>query len=134
MVQPGHKVLSLAHILVASQYFLCYSHATLLNSTVDDAGPDPVTGATVVYSSNAGWNFNSTCGNCWVHLDTTQVYNHTWHDATYDRAHARVSRPQNATFQFTGTYSPQIMSAMFNYTLTVRLGSVCLRSDHRMPT
>ena len=103
MVRPGQKALSLVYTLVASQYLL-YSHAALLNSTVDDAGPDPVTGEVIVYSSNAGWNPNSVCDGCWVRLDSTKVYNRTWHDATYDIAFPRISMPQNATFKFTGLY------------------------------
>ena len=103
MVQLGRITLSFASILSVAQCFL-HAHAALLNITVDDAGPDPDTGARVAYSNDSIWNFGPACQSCWGHLDPTNVYNRTWHSATYDAAMPGLSIPQTATFKFTGIY------------------------------
>ena len=80
--------------------------AKLVNVTVDDAGEDPTTHASIQYigASPGAWNDGSACDDCRAVLDSQKVYNGTWHDATYDHTKPDLDVPQNATFSFTGKH------------------------------
>ena len=97
----SHRVLSLFWIALPIFLPPC-AHSRLSNYTVDDAGPDPVTGALISYTHDTTWNFGPVCPPCMAHLDPKKVFNMTWHDATYDDSQRSLSTPQNATFNFTG--------------------------------
>lgn len=77
--------------------------ARLVNVTVDDSGSDPFSGAKIVYAPDGHWSQGNTCAGCWAQPDSSQAYNKTWHDATYDFISPnRSSVVQTATFPFTG--------------------------------
>lgn len=42
---------------------LVYS-LSLVNVTIDDSYPDPVTGAQVAYTPDLEWNFGTVCNSC----------------------------------------------------------------------
>ncbi|KIJ35716.1 hypothetical protein M422DRAFT_34518 [Sphaerobolus stellatus SS14] len=58
-------------------------NAVLVNITVDDAGIDPSTGHSFVYSPEGTWNQGNNCSFCSVKPDPTSMFNQTWHDVTY---------------------------------------------------
>ena len=78
------------------------SLAKLVNITVDDAGEDPTTHASIQYTTANAWNFGPSCGDCAAVLDQRQTSNQTWHDASFDPKSVTSNTPQNATFSFTG--------------------------------
>lgn len=57
--------------------------AALVNVTVDDAGPDPRTGAQFTYLPPDQWNFGPTCLSCINTLDPSRLENRTWHSSTF---------------------------------------------------
>ena len=70
----------------------------LVNVTVDDAGLDPLTGATFSYSPTDHWSQGNGCEQCQAQLDPSQVHGGTWHDTTYDA----LTPIETASFEFTG--------------------------------
>ena len=72
--------------------------ARLVNVTVDDAGADPLTGATFIYSPTDHWSQGNGCGPCQAKLDPSEVHGGTWHDTTYDA----LTPIETASFSFTG--------------------------------
>lgn len=79
---------------------LCF--ASVYTVTVDDSGPDPLTGAVMHYSSS--WNYGPNCTTCATHPSAPSTHNSTWHDATYDPHRSDINIPQNITFSFVGVY------------------------------
>ncbi|KIP01101.1 hypothetical protein PHLGIDRAFT_395076 [Phlebiopsis gigantea 11061_1 CR5-6] len=77
--------------------------AKLVNITIDDAGEDPSTHASIEYTPAIAWHYGPTCGVCEAVLNSQQTYNGTWHDVTYHPTKATSNLPQNATFSFTGS-------------------------------
>lgn len=84
--------------------------ATLINITVDDTNPDPLTGNIFTYSPDGSWNQGNNCTPCFRKLDATLTFDGTWHDTTYDSSQAGLSEVQTALFKFTGTFSVLIPS------------------------
>ncbi|KAJ6594424.1 hypothetical protein B0H19DRAFT_1095447 [Mycena capillaripes] len=90
--------------LLAVYYALAYAHvciSVVLNRTIDDVNGDTVTGFLPIYDPPAGWNivFDNNCTICWVHPDSAQAFDHTWHDVTQQAG----EDPYSVTLQFTGT-------------------------------
>ena len=77
----------------------------LVNITVDDAKADPLTGIEFVYFPPDHWAQGYGCETCFAHPDPTQVYDTTWHDATFDPTTANLSVIQTAMFSFNGPSS-----------------------------
>ena len=84
-----------------------YTNARLMNITVDDSNPDPVTGNTFLYSPQGYWHVGSNCSECAAQLNPSQIYESTWHDATYLENGPLVEERvvQTALFQFDGEIS-----------------------------
>ena len=86
-------------VLIAFSYFgLARSLST--NRTIDDEQGDSVTGLVPEYSPPGAWHQGSTCTACFVHLDTSQVLDGTWHDTTH---HPGDPEPRSITMRFNGT-------------------------------
>ncbi|KIJ36078.1 hypothetical protein M422DRAFT_261624 [Sphaerobolus stellatus SS14] len=79
--------------------------AVLVNVTVDDAGVDPSTGQSIVYTPGGLWNEGKTCSFCTDKPDPASMHNETWHDATYvpDNGQGVPTGSSNLTFSFNGT-------------------------------
>ncbi|KAF8995036.1 hypothetical protein BDQ17DRAFT_1430648 [Cyathus striatus] len=76
--------------------------AVLVNVTVDDTIPDPLTGLWITYTTG-GWN-RGPCSNCDAKPDKKSMNNMTWHDSTYYPANSDqpATEPLNAMFNFHG--------------------------------
>ncbi|CDO74422.1 hypothetical protein BN946_scf184867.g20 [Trametes cinnabarina] len=74
--------------------------ASAVNRTIDDQNGDSVTGVVPSYSPAGDWSQGSTCSGCFIHLDTSQTFQGTWHDTTHTPGD---SDPRVITAQFTGT-------------------------------
>ncbi|KAJ6548791.1 hypothetical protein B0H19DRAFT_952955 [Mycena capillaripes] len=82
-------------VCALAQVQLC--RCVLSNRTIDDFHGDSVTGVLPVYAGS--WNVDSNCTTCYVQLDASQVFDHTWHDSSQ-----RAVKVQNSvTLEFTGT-------------------------------
>ncbi|KAF8988779.1 hypothetical protein BDQ17DRAFT_1179908, partial [Cyathus striatus] len=79
--------------------------AAIVNVTVDDTNPDPLTGVRITYLPETGWNNGPTCTTCSATPDGRQMYANTWHDSTFSPGTiaAPPTGPQNASFTFSGT-------------------------------
>lgn len=79
------------------------AYAALVNVTIDDTNGDSVTGLLPSYvASEDDWNRQSGCSGCWSHLDTSSVFDGTWHSATFDAGHATAKA---VNISFTGNLS-----------------------------
>ncbi|KAF8995252.1 hypothetical protein BDQ17DRAFT_1250922 [Cyathus striatus] len=79
-------------------------NAIVVNVTVDDASPDPLTGQSITYNPENFWNYGPTCSICGAHVDEQEMYHGTWHDGTYYPSGPRSTEGSlNATFIFNGT-------------------------------
>ena len=59
----------------------------LVNRTIDDERGDSLTGQKPLYTPEDQWHQGATCSVCLVNpstLDTSQIFDTTWHDGTYD--------------------------------------------------
>ncbi len=75
----------------------------LVNVTVDDAGTDPNTGSTFVYTPADRWNYGPDCSACTAKPDASLVLDSSWHDATYDPTlGASWNEIQTVSFPFEG--------------------------------
>ena len=73
--------------------------ARLVNTTIDDSDP------TIQYApaGNNQWTARTQdCDSCSTAPDVSQVYDHTWHDATYDFFIKEQSAPQTLAIRFNG--------------------------------
>lgn len=96
----GHLVLP----FFSAFFILGPAAARLVNITVDDQNPDPLTGNTFTYSPSDHWEIGNGCQSCAARLDPSQTLDATWHDATYF-ASVSGSEVQTASLQFTGEHS-----------------------------
>ncbi|KIJ46608.1 hypothetical protein M422DRAFT_249762 [Sphaerobolus stellatus SS14] len=100
-------------MLLFSSYFISLlfqisvreTSAVLVNVTVDDAGVDPSTGQSIVYTPGGPWHEGNTCSFCTDKPDPASMHNETWHDATYvpDDGQGDPTGSSNLTFSFNGT-------------------------------
>ncbi|KAJ7694654.1 hypothetical protein B0H17DRAFT_931545 [Mycena rosella] len=74
------------------------STATLWNRTIDDTNGNSVSGQLPVYSPAGYFSPNSNCAACTVKLDSTQVFDGTWHDSSQ----LDKGPPVSITLSFTG--------------------------------
>ncbi|KAI0717145.1 hypothetical protein C8Q76DRAFT_571098, partial [Earliella scabrosa] len=75
-----------------------------VNRTIDDEYGDSVTGERPRYDPpDRNWAQGQTCQPCTVHLDPSQVFNGTWHDATAQPARIDDPNPRTITMSFKGT-------------------------------
>ena len=86
-------VLSAVYVL---QLPLCLL-AGLLNVTVDDASPDPRTGAKISYGG--AWVDGQDCLGCLNIPDAARIHNSTWHNSTMTKSSTATTF---ASFHFTG--------------------------------
>ncbi|KIJ36511.1 hypothetical protein M422DRAFT_261067 [Sphaerobolus stellatus SS14] len=79
--------------------------AVLVNVTVDDAGVDPSTGQSIVYTPEGPWNEGKTCSFCAEKPDPASMHNETWHVAAYvpNDGQGDPTGSSNVTFSFNGT-------------------------------
>lgn len=78
-------------------------YAVLVNRTIDDTNGDSVTGFPPSYiPSEDFWNRQSGCSRCWSHLDTSSVFDGTWHSSTFDATHTTAKA---VNISFTGNSS-----------------------------
>lgn len=101
--------------------------ARLVNITVDDQNPDPLTGNSFTYSPSNEWNIGNGCQPCAVKLDPSKTFDATWHDATF-RVSTSGSEVQTASLQFTGKHSFCEFSYRFSLDTfpVLRLGDLCI--------
>ena len=78
--------------------------ARLVNITVDDTNPDPLTGATISYSPAEHWKGGNGCANCRAKLNASLVRDATWHDATYNPSTPGHREVLTANFPFNGAF------------------------------
>ncbi|KAJ3557687.1 hypothetical protein NM688_g1338 [Phlebia brevispora] len=78
------------------------ANSVLINVTVDDNGPDPLTGLSITYAPNGEWSFGPNCTTCDAKPDPTKVLDGTWHDVSFfPTVDANVL--QTATLVFNGS-------------------------------
>ncbi len=70
-------------LLSLAAFFLPQTYAVLVNVTVDDAHPDPLTGISIAYAPPNAWTLDSNCSTCVATPDKSKAYMGTWHDTTY---------------------------------------------------
>ena len=86
--------------------FICVPTSVLgnlINVTVDDTKPDPLTGASSVYVPEGSWSQGNGCTVCAAKPDASQALDAIWHDITYTVPAS--SQTQTATLQFNGTFA-----------------------------
>ncbi|PSR83170.1 hypothetical protein PHLCEN_2v5819 [Hermanssonia centrifuga] len=88
--------------LLTAILFPPQAFTVLVNVTVDDAGTDPNTGSTFVYTPAGRWNYGPDCPGCTVQPDPSFIFDNSWHDATY-----------NATFPGGSENETQVVSFSF---------------------
>ncbi|KAI0712852.1 hypothetical protein C8T65DRAFT_574483 [Cerioporus squamosus] len=94
--------LRVATTLFTSSFLIASISATsLVNVTVDDTFGNSEENLKIVYQPVGSWSAGVDCTNCEAHLDTTQVYNGTWHDTTYF-SDDPPSSPLSASLTFDG--------------------------------
>lgn len=81
------------------------ANGALINVTVDDAGTNQLTGLGFSYAPVSDWNFGPNCTECVAHLNQSQLYMGSWHDATYDGPSGPRAELQSATLGFNGAPS-----------------------------
>ncbi|KAF8995037.1 hypothetical protein BDQ17DRAFT_1251092 [Cyathus striatus] len=93
------------HSLINILSFISITKAIIVNVTVDDILPDPLTGVRITYLPETGWKEGQTCTTCKAAPDGRQMYANTWHDSTSSPGNTTEppSGPRNATFTFSGT-------------------------------
>ncbi|KAI1796043.1 hypothetical protein LXA43DRAFT_650080 [Ganoderma leucocontextum] len=97
-------------------------HSELSNFTIDDEFGDETTGLKPIYSPIGDWEQGLTCITCGINifeipLDTSQIYQSTWHDAT----HRADEDDTNITVSFNGSavYVYHIVANSIPYVDTV---------------
>ncbi len=80
---------------------------SLVNITVDNAAPNPTTGAAFSYAPDNTWNEGNGCGFCSAKPNASLAYNQTWQDVSFDpnTDGAQYHEVQTATLQFNGALS-----------------------------
>ncbi|KAF9448664.1 hypothetical protein P691DRAFT_800447 [Macrolepiota fuliginosa MF-IS2] len=60
------------------------SKARFVNVTVDDSGPDHLTGELITYTPGlgVGWKLGQDCSDCTAGPQKALAYHQTWHDST----------------------------------------------------
>lgn len=66
--------------LLLSSPVLC----SLVNVTIDDTLGDPTNGQQIVYSPAGAWNEGQDCPSCSAQPSSSDTFDGTWHDATYN--------------------------------------------------
>ncbi|KAF8987739.1 hypothetical protein BDQ17DRAFT_1334870 [Cyathus striatus] len=92
--------------------FITTAEAVLVNVTVDDSLPDPLTGRPITYLPTDAWKDGVLCTDCTATVDGGSMFDRTWHDGTYFPANSNLppTGPLNATFSFNGEI---ILSAFY---------------------
>ncbi|EMD35804.1 hypothetical protein CERSUDRAFT_124440 [Gelatoporia subvermispora B] len=67
------------------------------NISIDDTYGDSLTFETFVYSPQDHWSVGQSCKNCVAQPDSSQAFNHTWHESTSGIGH---NGSTNATVYF----------------------------------
>ena len=75
-------------------------NGVLVNITVDDTLPDPLTGNTFQYAPIDQWSLGNDCSTCLARPDPSFAKDGTWHDTTY--LSTSTDEPQTAQIQFNG--------------------------------
>ncbi len=86
-------------LLSLAVFSLPHTYAVLVNVTVDDAHPDPLTGISIAYAPLNAWTLDSNCSACVATPDRNKTYMGTWHDTSHFPSSGTVP---SATFQFNG--------------------------------
>jgi len=55
----------------------------LQNISIDDTNGDPMTKLHIQYNPPSFWSFGPSCQDCEAHLNSSEVFNQTWHDTTF---------------------------------------------------
>ncbi|KIJ35721.1 hypothetical protein M422DRAFT_51340 [Sphaerobolus stellatus SS14] len=103
--------------------YLCLSflvfqsvNATLVNVTVDDAGIDPSTGRSFVYSPEGAWSQGNNCSACTAKPDPSSMFDQTWHDVLYlPIGDTNPTGSLNISFTFNGS-AIYVFCAIRNFT------------------
>lgn len=77
-----------------------------MNITVDNATPNPTTGAAFSYAPADTWHEGNGCGSCSSKPNASLAYNQTWQDVTFYPTTDDTPVNQEvktATLQFNGT-------------------------------
>lgn len=80
------------------------SSAGLVNITVDDTDPDPLTGNVFTYLPSGRWNQGNDCSMCTAKPSSSLAHNGTWHDTTYKANTSSYNEVTKAAFDFNGEY------------------------------
>ena len=103
------------------------SGGNLVNVTVDDSSPDPLTGNSISYSGNWSLGQFTHCSSCLAQPDTSKAHSGSWHNATYngDEYSYNVNKTGVATFNFTGKLSIQTICYRL-VLMDLRLCCICV--------
>ncbi|KAF9000841.1 hypothetical protein BDQ17DRAFT_649015 [Cyathus striatus] len=61
---PSMSILFPIHSLINILSFVSITRSVIVNVTVDDIFPDPLTGVRITYLPETGWNEGPTCTTC----------------------------------------------------------------------
>ena len=118
--------------------FVSLSSAVLVNVTVDDSLPDPVTGSRIVYSPPENWIAGAAgCTNCTAFPNPSRALDGTWHESSFFpvwEGGGPADVVPTATFSFEGMHGITLsLRFRLNDWNVHRLGVVCVlhhRSYH----
>ncbi|KAF8898337.1 hypothetical protein BD779DRAFT_1467 [Infundibulicybe gibba] len=94
------------HHLAWMTLFFTPSLAILVNVTIDDTVPDPLTGNKINYEPSTAWNSGENCQACTAHPDQSMLSSGTWHDSTFNALPGSNNFPNttlHASAAFNGT-------------------------------
>ncbi|KAF6766494.1 hypothetical protein DFP72DRAFT_866681 [Ephemerocybe angulata] len=91
-------------LLVGSTLAPSGSLAALVNSTVDDSFPDPLTGDKIAYTPDGVWTDGKSCQGCSAQPSEQSLYRGTWHQGTFNSSDASKVPAASMTFKGTAIY------------------------------
>lgn len=102
----GYPILS---ILYTVSSYIGLSATSLVNITVDDTNPDPLTGNVFTYSPADRWNQGNGCALCTAQPSASLAHDGTWHDATYRANNTAQNEVTTASFDFNGRLTQSLL-------------------------
>ncbi|KAH9914660.1 uncharacterized protein BXZ73DRAFT_54860, partial [Epithele typhae] len=103
--------------LVPLLLWVSLAAAAASNRTIDDQNGDSISGTVPIYAPSSSWKQGATCDGCFIQLNTADVHDGTWHDATHSPNDAQ-DLTITATFTGTAVYVFNVLANTVQYTTT----------------
>ena len=103
----AHSMYALALLFFLASLWLPNVRARLVNRTIDDRYGDPEKNINVQYSPPSGWADGEDCLKCGINsaiVNTSMVFNGTWHDATARIGGGTAARMISVEFNGSAVY------------------------------